>query len=290
MNSTIELHGDTKINNTFNGLGAADGGKITSEDLPVIDSETINPDLNKELRTGVWTSDSGSKITLTGKTTIQNVDEGLYVDGGSKIISGDLTIIGSESKKTVGVNVGEPDSLIELKGKTTIQNFDVGLFAGNNLTIKMINRDIEAAQSTVENKIEAKKVALIVTYGGHIDLTNVSVTARIAGLQFLAFSNSDLEVLEEPQKYQSNEINLTNTKLHAENGTGIFVGAFIEKNIENDATPSIGTVNLNNSEIHANVLLGDGIFGDKKLWEDKKKIKSCGMVKMLRQSPMVLSH
>ncbi|WP_273788016.1 autotransporter outer membrane beta-barrel domain-containing protein, partial [Bartonella grahamii] len=265
--SRIELHGDTTINNTLNGLGAVDGGKITSENLTVIGGEASDQDPNKS-RSGVWTADSGSEITLTGKTTIQNVDEGLYADGGSKIISGDLTITGGESKKeTIAVNVAEPDSAIELNGKTTIQNFDFGLFAGNNSTIKMINGDTKAAQSAVENKIEAKKVALAVAYGGLIDLKNVSVTAGISGLQFLGLSKTKLNESDDPQKHQSSEINLTNADIHVENGTGILIGALTDNDIENNANLAIGTANLKNSEIHADVLLGNGIYlKEKGVW------------------------
>ncbi len=265
--STIELHGDTKINNTLNGLGAVNGGKITSENLTVVGGEATDQDTDKS-RSGVWTADSGSEITLTGKTTIKNVDEGFYADGGSKIISGDLTMTGGESKnETVAVNASEPDSAIELNGKTTIQNFDEGLFAGNNSTIKMINGDIEAAQRVVENKIEVKKVALAVAYGGLIDLTDVSVTAGISGLQFLGLSKTKLNESNDPQKHQSSEINLTNADIHVENGTGILIGALTDNDIENNADLAIGTANLKNSEIHADVLLGNGIYlKDKGVW------------------------
>uniref|UniRef100_UPI0035D07568 beta strand repeat-containing protein n=1 Tax=unclassified Bartonella TaxID=2645622 RepID=UPI0035D07568 len=276
--STIQLHGDTIINNTLGGLGAVDGGKITSKDLTIIGGEALDGPDNE--RTGIWTSDSGSEVRLMGKTTIQNVDEGFYADGGSKIISGDLTITGGESKKqTVAVNVEELGSLIKLNGKTTIQNFNVGLFAGNNSTIKMVNGAIDAnskgldtqsvaLQNGKQNKIEAKKAAMVVINGGHIDLTDVSATAEVAGLQFATFSDNNPNSSHDPQKYHSNEINLTNADVHAENGTGIFVGAFTNTNMEDIPGLSIGTVNLKNSEIHADVLLGDGLFEDPKSWKN----------------------
>ncbi|WP_375702371.1 autotransporter outer membrane beta-barrel domain-containing protein, partial [Bartonella sp. AA89HNZF] len=265
--STIQLHGDTIINNTLDGLGAVDGGKIISENLSIIGGEALEGPNNE--RTGIWTSDSGSEVRLMGKTTIKNVDEGFYADGGSKIISGDLTITGGESKTmTVGVNVAETDSLIELNGKTIIQNFDVGLFAGNNSTIKMTNGYIGAAENTIKNKIEAKKVALWAAANGHIDLKDISVTAGISGLQFLALPNTKTDESNDPQKHQNSEINLTNADIHAENGTGIFIGAFTNDNIEDIPTLSIGTANLKNSEIHADVLLGDGLFDDPKSWKN----------------------
>ncbi len=263
--SRIELHGNTTINNTWNGLGAADGGKITSENLTIDGGEVIDKNPN-EARSGVWTGDTGSEIQLTGKTTIQNVDEGFYADGGGKIISGDLTITGGESEKaTVGVNVAELGSTVELNGKTTIQNFDVGLSAGNNSTIKMINGDIKAAQNTIKNEINAKKVALWAGANGHIDVMNASITAGVAGLQFLALPTNKPDESNDLGKHHSNEINLTNAELHAENGTGILIGAFADDDIENNADLAIGTANLKNSEIHADVLLGNGIY-----WEDKE--------------------
>ncbi len=278
--SRIELHGDTTINNTWNGLGAILGGKITSENLTVVGGEIIDQDPN-EKRSGVWTGDSGSEIQLTGKTTIQNVDEGLYADSGGKIVSGDLTITGGKSTEpTVGVNIWEPDSVVELNGKTTIQNVDAGLFAVEGSTIKTSNGTIDTNSEGLDtqsdtppngkkNKIEAKKAALVVINGGHIDLTDVSATAEVAGLQFATFSDNDPNGPDYPQKYHSNEINLTNAEIHAENDTGILVGAFVEKSIEDAAAPSIGTVNLKKSEVHADVLLGDGIFWDKTSWKDK---------------------
>ncbi|WP_208438796.1 autotransporter outer membrane beta-barrel domain-containing protein, partial [Bartonella grahamii] len=278
--SRIELHGDTTINNTLDGLGAVDGGKITSENLTVMGGEAIDQDPDKN-RSGIWTEDAGSEITLTGKTIIKNVDEGFYADGGSKIISGDLTIIGGESEKpTVGVNTWEADSIVELNGKTTIQNVDIGLATGEDGTTKMVNGAIDTnskgldpqsdtPQNGKKNKIEAKKAALVVINGGHIDLKDVSATAEVAGLQFATFSDNNPNGSHDPQRYHSNEINLTNAELHTENGTGIFVGTVVEKSIEDAAAPSIGTVNLKKSEVHADVLLGDGIFWDKMSWKDK---------------------
>ncbi|WP_375636664.1 autotransporter outer membrane beta-barrel domain-containing protein [Bartonella sp. MR90HLJMH] len=278
--SRIELHGTATINNILKGLRAINGGKITSENLTITGGKAINENLGK-ISTGVRTEDSGSEIQLTGKTTIQNVDEGLYADGGSKIISGDLTITGSESEEpTVGVNIWDADSIVELNGKTTIQNVDVGLFAIEGSTIKTSNGAIDAnskgldtqsdtPQNGKKNKIEAKKAALVVINGGHIDLKDVSATAEVAGLQFATFSDNDPNGSHDPQKYHSNEINLTNAEIHAENDTGIFIKTVVEKSIEDATAPSIGTVNLKKSEVHADVLLGDGIFWDKTSWKDK---------------------
>ncbi|WP_375673768.1 autotransporter outer membrane beta-barrel domain-containing protein, partial [Bartonella sp. TS82HLJMH] len=279
-NSEIQLKGHTTIEKVSYGLGAYNGGKITSGDLTIVGGKVIDQDPD-EARSGVWTGDSGSEIQLTGKTTIQNFYEGLYADSGSKIISGDLTIIGGESEEaTVGVSTWEAGSIVELNGKTTIQNVDIGLATGEDGTTKMVNGAIDTnskgldpqsdtPQNGKKNKIEAKKAALVVINGGHIDLKDVSATAEVAGLQFATFSDNNPNGSHDPQRYHSNEINLTNAELHTENGTGIFVGTVIEKSIEDAAAPSIGTVNLKKSEVHADVLLGDGIFWDKMSWNDK---------------------
>uniref|UniRef100_UPI0035CEFB42 autotransporter outer membrane beta-barrel domain-containing protein n=1 Tax=Bartonella sp. AP285QHHD TaxID=3243483 RepID=UPI0035CEFB42 len=279
-NSEIQLKGHTTFEKVSYGLGAFNGGKITSGDLTIVGGKAINDNPN-EARSGVWTSGSGSEIQLTGKTTIQNFDEGLYADDGSKIITGDLTIIGGESEaETVGVSTWEADSIVELNGKTTIQNVGIGLATGEDGTIKMVNGAIDTnskgldtqsdtPQKGKKNTIEAKMAALVVINGGHIDLTDVSATAEVASLQFATFFDNNPNSSHDPQKYHSNEINLTNAELHAENGTGIFVRTVVEKSIEDAAAPSIGTVNLKKSEVHADVLLGDGIFWDKTSWKDK---------------------
>ncbi len=257
--STIQLHGNTTINNTLDGLRAADGGKITGENLNITGGKAINSDPDTE-RSGLTTEDAGSEINLTGKTTIQNVDEGLYADGGSKITSGDLTIIGGESEKmTIAVGSYEPESKIELNGNTTIKNFDLGLAAGNGASIIMKNG--------AENEIDVKKVALSAAARGKIDLTNTDLKAGSIGMQLMALSKTNTNELDD--LYGNSEINLTNSDIHVDNGTGILVGAFVAKSIENIPTLSIGTVNLNNSEIHADILLDDGVFGDKISWEDK---------------------
>ncbi|WP_372712456.1 autotransporter outer membrane beta-barrel domain-containing protein [Bartonella machadoae] len=267
--STIKLHGNTTINNTLNGLEAVDGGKITSENLTIIGGKSTDQALNKE-HSGVWTSDLGSEVKLTGKTIIENVGEGFYADGGSKIISGDLTITGGEYKKeTLAVNVAEPGSAIELNGKTTIENFDVGLAAANNSTIKMMNGESETTQGKLENKIAVKKLALVAAFGGQIDLKNISITSGNIGLQFLTVPNINKDKPENPQKHQSNEINLTNADLHVEDGSAILIGALSKNDTEDTQNLSIGTAKLNKSKIHADVLLGDGIFWDKNLFEGK---------------------
>ncbi|WP_039757914.1 NosD domain-containing protein, partial [Bartonella queenslandensis] len=259
--SKIELHGNTMINNTFNGLGASLGGKITSENLTITGGKAINFN-TLEVQSGVWAGAS-SEINLMGTTTISHFDEGLYADGGGKIVSGDLTIIGGESEEaTVGVNIWDPESKIELNGNTTIQNVDGGLSANEGATIK--------ANNSTKNEIDVKKVALYVVNGGHIDLTNLSATAGISGLQFINFSDNDPLDPSDPEKYHSNEINLNRAIFHIDNGTGIFVGAVVEKSIENSPALSIGTLNLKDSKIHADVLLDDGIFWNKTSWPDEK--------------------
>nr|WP_273789467.1 autotransporter outer membrane beta-barrel domain-containing protein [Bartonella sp. ML70XJBT] len=282
-NSTIELHGKTKIENVFaTGLLATDGGAIVSEDL-TIGSKTLK-DINM---TGVWADSNDSKINLKGQTTIENVGMGLFASSGGEIVSEDLTIIGNS---ILGIHIGaktsDIDSSIELKGKTTIQNVDIGLNASDGGTIKMGNdaNDISFtdfnidsnAQNEERRRIEAEVIALMVESGGHIDLTDVSATAGVVGLQFITYSN-DADELDDLQKLQSNEINLTNTKLHIDNGTGVLVAAFADEDMENNADLSLGTANIKNSEIHADVLLGDGLaLKHEEVWtnEDVKLVSN----------------
>nr|WP_273783631.1 autotransporter outer membrane beta-barrel domain-containing protein [Bartonella sp. AU15XJBT] len=259
--STIELHGNTTINNTFNGLGAVDGGKITSENLIINGGKPINSGTDTE-RSGLTTEDAGSEINLTGKTIIQNVDEGLYADGGSKITSGDLTIIGGESEKiTSAVGSYESVSKIELNGNTIIKNFDLGLGASGDASIIMKNG--------TKNEIDVKKMALSAVGTGKINLANTFAKAGSIGLQLMALSKTNTDKLDDLQTYGNNEINLTNTEIHVDNGTGILVGAIAKKSIGDIPTLSIGTVNLHNSEIHADILLNDGVFWDKISWQEE---------------------
>ncbi|WP_208441246.1 beta strand repeat-containing protein, partial [Bartonella raoultii] len=258
--SVIELS-ETTMKNVLTGLAATDGGKITSENLTIIGGKANNSDSDAE-RSGLMTKDAESEINLTGTTTIQNVDEGLYADGGSKITSGDLTIIGDESERiTSAVGSYEPGSKIELNGKTTIKNFDVGLAVGNSSSINMKNG--------TKNEIDVKKVALFAIANGKIDLENTVVKAGSTGIQLVALSKTNTNKLDDLQTYENNEINLTNTNIHVDNGTGILIGSLAEKSVENSPTLSIGTLNLKDSEIHANALLDDGVFGDTISWEDK---------------------
>uniref|UniRef100_UPI00235FC142 right-handed parallel beta-helix repeat-containing protein n=1 Tax=Bartonella sp. ML70XJBT.G TaxID=3019093 RepID=UPI00235FC142 len=262
--SKITLHGNTTINNTFNGLGASVGGQITSENLNIIGGKAINLNTS-EMQSGVWVAESG-KINLTGTTTISHFDEGLYAGSKGKIVSGNLTITGGESENiTIGVESYE-DSIIELNGNTIIQDVDIGLAASEDGAIKVGN----GAKN--ENEIEAKKIALAVVNGGHIDLANISATAKVAGFQFANKTDNDPDHPSDPQKYRSSEINLTNTKLHIDNGRGILVGALVEKSIENSPILPIGTLNLKDSEIHADMLLDDGIIWKKTSWKDKNEV------------------
>uniref|UniRef100_UPI0035D0E275 beta strand repeat-containing protein n=1 Tax=Bartonella sp. MF74HXZ TaxID=1461006 RepID=UPI0035D0E275 len=263
-NSVIELHGKTTLKNASVGLSAIDGGKIASnESLTIIGREAI---VAMSVAIGVWADNANSEINLNGKTTLEKVVTGLVASDGGKIFSKDITIIGAdpkdndtEERNNVGVKTNDIDSRVELKGKTIIEKVNVGLSAFDGSTIKLINVPANA-QNSENSKIEAKEVALLVEGGGQIDVTNVSATAGIAGLQFVVISNPDPDESDDLEKHQSNAINLTNTKLSADNGAGIFITAFSDPDITENADLSIGKVNLTNSEIHADVLLGDGIF------------------------------
>ncbi|WP_375612637.1 beta strand repeat-containing protein, partial [Bartonella sp. AA9NXGY] len=228
---------------------------------------------------------SGSAITLTNNANITSDNVGLYAEGSNSTISmtegtvtgkgnalgnalvaengghitvADVTLKTNDSDKSSGVFSNGANSVIFLE-KTTISSSGTGLAAIDGGAVNMTG-----------GSVAANETALFAINGGHIDLKNVSATAEVSGLQFVTHPTTKQDELNDPQKHHSNEINLTNAELHAENGTGIFIRAFTNANIKNSADLSIGTVNLTNSEIHADVLLGDGLFTKKEsFWEEK---------------------
>ncbi|WP_208437317.1 autotransporter outer membrane beta-barrel domain-containing protein [Bartonella taylorii] len=191
-----------------------------------------------------------SNLTLKN-TTVTQANIGIASAFNSQInVSG-----GEFNVKTSGVST-ESGSTIIIKDNAQINASD-----GSGLHASGPQSQITMTDGTVFGK----KAALYTENGGHIDVTNVSATAQIGGLQIMSLSYTDPD---NPQKRKSSEINLVNTKLHVENGAGILIGAFTDNDIENNADLAIGTVNLKNSEIHANVLLGNGIYWkDSEFWD-----------------------
>lgn len=272
--SIIELSGNTKIENALIGLKAETGGKITSENLAINGLKKQDPN-SEDVREGI-SAESKSEVILKGETTIKNVDSGLAANGGSKIVSGNLTVIGDKATgMSVGAQANESDSTIELNGKTVIKDVSVGLFASEGGTINMSGSN--SSGNGKQNTIEAKKIALFALNNGSINLKNTSITAELAGIQLLSFFKNDPD---DRQKSKGNEIILDNIDLHVDNGTAIFAGAVApteqknQKNPDNEkptADSLIGTVNLKNSQIYADVLLGNNFGRDKELLKESKQ-------------------
>ncbi|WP_375705232.1 right-handed parallel beta-helix repeat-containing protein [Bartonella sp. AA86SXKL] len=216
INSIISDNGSqiTVSGGSFNAKGAAvsaiNGSTITLTD---------NAQITSSDDSGLYAKDSKSTITITGGT-VQGKTTALFAGNGGHIKATNVTLITADNNG-FGAESQDVGSLVELYGHTTIKNAEIGLYSENGSTIKMSGGTIIAENS-----------AFVVNNNGHIDVTNVSATAEDRGIAF-----------EKSKNNRTSEINLTNTKLHIKNGTGI------------NANESIGKANLKNSEIRANVLL-----------------------------------
>ncbi|WP_342212225.1 autotransporter outer membrane beta-barrel domain-containing protein [Bartonella kosoyi] len=196
---------------------------------------------------------SDSTITLKDNVIITQVDQGINAHDHSQVtVSGGLV-----SASTVGM-YAESGSIITLKDKAEIISSNGGgLYA----------TDPQTKITMTEGTVNAKEAALYTANGGHIDITNVSVTGKIGGLQLASVLSTSLNESNDPKNYQNAEINLTNTKIHVDNDTGILIATFSDNTIKNITNLSIGTANLINSEIHADVLLGNGTWGNQEFLE-----------------------
>ncbi|WP_273788643.1 right-handed parallel beta-helix repeat-containing protein [Bartonella grahamii] len=216
INSIISDNGSqiTVSGGSFNAEGAAisaiNGSTITLTD---------NTQITSSDDAGLYAKDSKSVVTVTGGT-VQGKTTALSAQNGGRIKATNVTLITADSNGS-GAESQDVSSLVELYGHTTIKNAEIGLSSENGGMIKMIGGTVIAENS-----------AFVVNNNGHIDVTDVSVTAEDRGIAF-----------EKSKNNKTSEVNLTNTKLHIKNGTGI------------NANESIGKVNLKNSEIRANVLL-----------------------------------
>ncbi|EJF78830.1 Type V secretory pathway, adhesin AidA [Candidatus Bartonella washoeensis] len=266
-NSMIEL-GNTTISDTKIGLDAKDSGAInitggsikasaagavfenSKSDKNKLENVTISSDKNDTLL-NLGVEADNSSVTLKDVTVSEATNAIAAYDNSKITISG-----GSFSGNDIGVHAQEGSFITLTDNAQIISSSGYALHANG----------LDSAITMTTGNITGKEAALAVENGGHIDLRNVSVTAGINGLQLLGLFDSKLDESNDPQKHQNNEINLTNADIHVENGTGIFVGAFTNDNIEDIQDLSIGTVNLTNSEIHADVLLGDGVFENPKSW------------------------
>ncbi|WP_406604161.1 autotransporter outer membrane beta-barrel domain-containing protein [Bartonella gliris] len=233
--SVIELSGTT-INNAAIGLYAQNNGVIKMTGGTITTSSAgatfYNSESNENKLEDVTISSSkkGEALMFTGLNSqasnvtlknvhITNASFGAYAMDHSKI-----TILGGsfDGNKTA-VHAADGSTITLTDNAQITSSGGYGLHAdGLDSTITMTT-----------GSITGKEAALAVENGGHIDATNISATAENNGIKF-----------ENPVENTTSEINLTNAKLHVENGIGINVDE------------STGTVNLGKkSEIRADVLL-----------------------------------
>uniref|UniRef100_UPI0035D1350D right-handed parallel beta-helix repeat-containing protein n=5 Tax=Bartonella TaxID=773 RepID=UPI0035D1350D len=208
-NSVIELTGQTTIKDIAgSGLRATTGGKLVSKDLTITGSQN-EKNTNS---TGIAAYLPNTMIELTGKTTIENMVTGLYTAVGSKIVSENLTITGSETEKKSTGAKADNNSVITLKGTTTIEKVANGLDIQNAATVKMTDGSITASQigalfnasgndenkNTLENvKISSSKDDALIDKGisaekSTVSLNNVTVTKATTGI--FANNNSTITV------------------------------------------------------------------------------------------------
>uniref|UniRef100_UPI00235F7338 autotransporter outer membrane beta-barrel domain-containing protein n=1 Tax=Bartonella sp. ML70XJBT.G TaxID=3019093 RepID=UPI00235F7338 len=267
--SVIELH-DTTIKDVLNGIETHEGstvkmtgGSITASLIGAqyIESNNDENKLEDVMISSLKddeTPSSGVNVIKKSKLSLKNVtitqvDQGITTHDHSQV-----TILGgSVSANTVGMSA-ESGSIIDIKDEAHITSSNGGgLYAS----------DPQSKITMMGGSINAKEAALYTANGGHIDVTNVSATGKIGGLQLASILYTISNEKNDLKDYQNAEINLINTKIHVDNGTGILIGTFSDHTITNIANLSIGTANLINSEIHADVLLGNGTWGDKEFLE-----------------------
>ncbi|WP_375654012.1 beta strand repeat-containing protein, partial [Bartonella sp. OD88NMGDW] len=269
--SIIELH-NTTIKDVSTGLMAYEeatikmtGGSITASIIGASfnNSKSAENKLeNVKISSGKDDDQQlfGVVATHDSNLTLKNVTVTQENIGIASAFNSQINVSGGEFNVKDSGAYAQSDSTIIIKDNAQINASD-----GSGLHASGPQSQITMTDGTVFGK----KAALYTENGGHIDVTNVSATAQIGGLQIMSLSYTDPD---NPQKRKSSEINLVNTKLHVENGAGILIGAFTDNDIENNTNLAIGTANLKNSEIHADVLLGNGIY-----WKDKEFWNQVGL-------------
>ncbi|MET3589732.1 outer membrane autotransporter protein [Bartonella silvatica] len=201
---------------------------------------TLNNVTLSETNNGVW-ADDHSEITIAGGSFYAK-NRGLYATNGSTI---------------------------KLENSATVTSSDgITLLADGSKSSVIMTGGV----------VNAKESALLAKDGGYIDLENVLATAEVSGLQLLSLSETHQNnsgSLSDSIDPQSNEIHLTGATLQVQHGTAICIGAFSKenpekrKNDENNTDPLIGTINLNNSHIRGDVLLGDDLEKDNESLKNK---------------------
>ncbi|WP_441296306.1 autotransporter outer membrane beta-barrel domain-containing protein [Bartonella harrusi] len=231
-NSMINLHEKATIKEARIGLEAKDngviqmtGGSITVSQIGASFENSKN-DQNK-LENVVIASSSDDKPIITGVSadkkstvalkniTVQNAEKALFAHDHSQI-----TLTGGGSLG--GEILAKQDSTIALNNNVTVTSENNGLHA-----------DGEKSQITMTGgTIKAKEAAFVTKDGGHIDVSDISAKAQHNGIRFDGSKND-----------QTSEINLTNTDLLVEDGTGI-----VANNSSN------AKLNLKDSKINADQL------------------------------------
>ncbi len=234
-NSMIELHG-TNIRDTSTGLLARDGGVIKMNKGTITTSTggaTFNNSKSNENKledVTISSNGKGNSVIFTGlnsqasNVTLKNVHITKAFIGVIAMDHSQITISGgSFAGKNVGIRAES--------GSTITITENAQITSSNGYALHATGLDSSITMMT--GSITGTEAALAVENGGHIDLTGISAKAEKNGIKF-----------ENPVENTTSEVNLTNAKLHVENGVGINVDELT------------GTVNLGNkSEIRADVLL-----------------------------------
>ncbi|WP_375656195.1 autotransporter outer membrane beta-barrel domain-containing protein [Bartonella sp. MR63HLJHH] len=234
-NSMIELHG-TNIRDTSTGLLARDGGVIKMNKGTITTSTggaTFNNSKSNENKledVTISSNGKGNSVIFTGlnsqasNITLKNVHITKAFIGVIAMDHSQITISGgSFAGKNVGIRAES--------GSTITITENAQITSSNGYALHATGLDSSITMMT--GSITGTEAALAVENGGHIDLTGISAKAEKNGIKF-----------ENPVENTTSEVNLTNAKLHVENGVGINVDELT------------GTVNLGNkSEIRADVLL-----------------------------------
>ncbi|WP_375703332.1 autotransporter outer membrane beta-barrel domain-containing protein [Bartonella sp. AD13SXNS] len=234
--STIELNGNTTIKNATIGVKAQSDNatiKMTGGSIEVTGGEAVGAlfleTTSKEntlkdvkissgkdgflMEKGI-SADKGSTVTLKN-VTVKNAEKALLANDNSQITVTGGGSFGGEVQTLKG-------STITLNDNVTVTSDTTGLYAD----------DEEAKITMTGGSVSAKGAAFVLKDGGHIDVTDISAKAQRNGLRFDNSKND-----------QTSEINLTNTNLLIEDGTGI-----VANNSSN------GKLNLKDSEIRADRL------------------------------------
>ncbi|WP_375632450.1 autotransporter outer membrane beta-barrel domain-containing protein [Bartonella sp. AA74HLJMH] len=230
-NSTIELHDNATIKEAIIGLEANSGViQMTGGSITVSETgasfENSKSDNNK-LENVVITSSSNDKPITTGVSadkestvtlkniTVKNAQKALLANDNSQITVTDGGSFGGEVQAKQG-------STITLNDNVIVTSENNGLHA-----------DGEQSKITMTGgTVKAKEAAFVLKDGGYIDVTDISAKAQCNGIS-----------IDDSKNDQTSRINLTNTNLFVEDGTGI-----VANNSSN------GKLNLKDSKISADRL------------------------------------